>query len=98
MQKIKVRIRHFPKNTNPKAFAGDSSINAIPTKYVQKIQKAVDTYIKSDGNYYNLVTNNCADFVNDTINAADDIDISDRTIPVDYYKQLVEKYKGCEIK
>ena len=97
-QKVKVRTRIFPKNTNPKSFAGGSSIIGIPTKHLEKIQNAVNAYIRSDNNYYHVVTNNCADFVNDTINAADDIDISDKTIPVDYYNQLAAKYKGCEVR
>ena len=68
---MKVRTKRFPKNTQPNAFAGGSSIIGIPTKHLKKIQAAVNAYIGSENNYYHIVTNNCADFVNDTINAAD---------------------------
>jgi len=73
-------------NNSYNNFAGGSRITDISTKYGQKFQTAVNVYINSEDNYYNLITNNCADFVNDTINAADDVDISDKTISVVYYK------------
>lgn len=97
-QKVNVRIRRFPRNTRPTEFAGGSNIIGIPTKHLGKIQIAVNKYIKDENNYYHLITNNCADFVNDTINVADDVSIDDKTIPVDYYNQLTIKYKGCEIR
>lgn len=81
----------------PKHFARGSEIVGIPTKYLNKIQIAVNQYISSEDNYYNIITNNCADFVNDSINAADDINVSDETKPIDYYVNLVKKYKGCQI-
>lgn len=68
----------------------------IPTKYTDSIQQAANEYI-ADNSYYHLVTNNCADFVNDTINAANDVDVSDKTIPTDYFMQLKVKYPGCVI-
>ena len=44
-----------------------------------------------------IITNNCADFVNDAINVAQDIDISDKTIPAKYYSELIIKFPGCVV-
>lgn len=89
--KVKVRIRTFSKHTNTKNIAKGAEIIRILTKYPKKIQKAVNDYIAEKG-CYNLITNNCADFVNDTINAADDVSIWDKTIPNEYFEQLKSKY------
>jgi hypothetical protein len=94
--KVKVRTKTFSKHTNPSGFAKGAKIIRIPTKYPEKIQKAVNEYIAEKG-CYNLVTNNCADFVNDTINAADDVSVWDKTIPNSYYQQLEVKYPNCAI-
>ena len=63
----------------------------IPTTQNDKVQKAIDDYIKADWPY-NVVTNNCADFVNDVSNEADDINLWDKTIPNDYFDQLLKKH------
>lgn len=96
IQKVVVRIRRFPKNTATNLLAPGSKMIQIPTIYPDSIQKAVDQYI-ADKTYYHVVTNNCADFVNDSINAANDVDVSDKTKPVDYYAHLKFKFPGCGI-
>lgn len=96
LQKVVVRKTVFPKFTKLKNLAPGSKIVRIPTKYPDSIQKAVDDYI-ADETHYNLVTNNCADFVNDTINAASDVNVSDKTIPTEYYSQLTVKFPDCEV-
>ena len=63
----------------------------IPTENNDQIQKAIDKYIK-DNDKYHLIGNNCADFVNDNLNAADDVSLPDRTIPNDYMDMLIEEY------
>ena len=83
-----VRTRTFPKSTPPKSLAPGSKMVQIPTLYPDSIQQAVNQYI-ADNTYYHVITNNCADFVNDTINAASDVSVSDRTKPIDYYAQLI---------
>jgi hypothetical protein len=87
MQKVVVWTRRFPKSAQIQSLAPGSKMVRIPTAYPDSIQKAVNQYI-ADKTHYHVVTNNCADFVNDTINAASDINVSDRTKPLDYYKQL----------
>ena len=39
-----------------------------------------DDYIKDRPNYH-VITNNCADFVNDCLNEADDVSVWDDTLP-----------------
>jgi len=63
----------------------------IPTEHNDQVQKAINDYIEADWPY-NVITNNCADFVNDVANAAEDINLSDRTIPNKYFDQLLKKY------
>lgn len=94
LQKVVVRTRIFPKLTPIQSLAPGSKMVRIPTAYPDSIQKAVNQYI-ADKTHYHVVTNNCADFVNDTINAASDVDVSDRTKPIDYYKQLILKFPNC---
>jgi uncharacterized protein RhaS with RHS repeats len=69
----------------------------IPTENNEQIQKAIDDYIKADWPY-NVVTNNCADFVNDSLNAADDVNLPDRTKPNSYFDMLLKKYGPYKVK
>lgn len=94
LQKVVVRTRRFPKSAPIQRLAPGSKMVRIPTAYPDSIQKAVNQYI-ADKTHYHVVTNNCADFVNDTINAASDVDVSDRTKPIDYYKQLIFRFPNC---
>lgn len=96
MQKVVVRQRAFPRGTRPRDFARGSKMVRIPTMYINSIQKAVDEYIADDSAYH-LITNNCADFVNDSINAAEDVDVSDRSVPAQYYSELVKTFPGCVV-
>jgi hypothetical protein len=96
LQKVNVRTKKFSKATPIKSLAPGSKMVQIPTNYPESIQKAVNQYIK-DESFYHVVTNNCADFVNDTINAASDVSVSDYTKPIDYYANLSSKYTNCVI-
>lgn len=71
----------------------------IQTKYNDQVQKAIQDYIEADWPY-NAITNNCADFVNDVANAAEDINLSDKTIPNQYFDQLLKQYGPykCKLK
>lgn len=96
MQKVVVRIKKFSKTTPLKSIAPGSKMIQVPTNYPESIQKAVNQYI-ADESYYHVVTNNCADFVNDTINAASDVNVSDHTKPIDYYSNLLSKFSNCTV-
>ena len=62
----------------------------------EQIQKAVNQYI-ADKTSYHVFTNNCADFVNDTLNAAEDVSVWDKTEPKDYFQGLIDTYPDCLI-
>ncbi len=51
----------------------------------------------ADNTHQREATNNCADVVDDTINAAGDVDVNDKTIPIDYHTQLFSKFPDCAV-
>jgi len=95
-QKVDVRKRTFPKNTTPSYFVPGAKIMRISTTRPEQIQKAVNQYI-ADKTSYHVFTNNCADFVNDTLNAAEDVSVWDKTEPKDYFQGLIDTYPDCLI-
>lgn len=97
-QPSKVHIKGYPRGYNFKRLStSDSRIIRIPTKHPEKIQEFVNEYIKQKPKYH-IITNNCADFVNDAINSASDVDVSDATRPNDYLENLLEEFPSCELK
>jgi uncharacterized protein RhaS with RHS repeats len=86
MRDAEVHKKNIPSLDMPGA-----ELVMIPTKHNDQIQEAIDQYIK-DNDKYHVVGNNCADFVNDSVNAADDINLPDRTIPNSYMDTLLKKY------
>ena len=96
-QEVDVRQRIFPKGTSVKTLASGGKIIRIPTEHPDQIQNAVNKYISDKSNYH-VITNNCADFVNDVLNSADDVSVWDATIPKDYFEKLERQYPDCVIK
>lgn len=97
-QQTIVKKKTFPRGTPPRKFGSSgSSILRIPTTNAKQIQEAVDQYIK-DKSSYHVITNNCADFVNDCLNAADDVSVRDDTLPIDYFRDLKRQFPDCVIK
>jgi len=86
-----MRDANVHKKNIPSLDMPGAELVLIPTKHNDQIQKAIDQYIK-DNDKYHVVGNNCADFANDSVNEADDINLPDRTIPNDYMDMLLEKY------
>jgi hypothetical protein len=56
------------------------------------IEAAIRAYIDDDSAYH-PVTNNCADFITDTANVADDVNLTNRTVPNDFIESLLKQYK-----
>jgi RHS repeat-associated protein len=92
LHKAVVTTKNLPDLNMPGA-----EIVMLPTKHNSQIQEAIDAYIRADWPY-NVVTNNCADFVNDSLNAADDLNLFDRTIPNSYFDMILKKYGPYKIK
>jgi hypothetical protein len=92
-QDVRVRQVKFARGTDVKTIIKGASIIRIPTKHADKVQKAVTDYIEAKSSYH-VITNNCADFVNDALNAADDVSIPDATIPTTYFAKLTELFPG----
>jgi hypothetical protein len=82
------------KGKDAVALAAGGKIIRIPTEHPDDVQTAVDNYIR-DKSHYHLITNNCADFVNDVLNQAPDISIPDDTVPTDYFTELEKLYPDC---
>lgn len=57
----------------------------------------IESGIFTDETNYHVVTNNYAEFVTDTINAAKGVSVSDYTKPIEYYANLSSKYTKCVI-
>jgi hypothetical protein len=94
MQPALVR-RHLGKSV--KGLSAGGKVIRIPTEHAEKIQKAVDKYIAYESNY-NIVTNDCADFVNEVLSEAQDIHIVVCPLPKAYFKELERKYPDCVVK
>ncbi len=86
MEDVKVHTKKMTSLKMPGA-----EMVKIPTKHNDQIQKAIDDYMKEKHSYH-PVFENCADFVNDALNAADDLDLPDKTKPNDYMDMLLNKY------
>jgi len=82
----KVNIKEIPSLNMPGA-----QLVRIPIECNDQIKAAITEYIK-DNDKYHVIGNNCADFVNDVLNSADDLNLSDHTIPNDYMDMLIKKY------
>jgi hypothetical protein len=97
-QQTVVKKQRFAKGTRPKLFGSSGSdVVRIPTTDAAKIQAAVDEYIK-DKPHYHVITNNCADFVNDCVNEAKDVSLWDHTLPKTYFQAVTRTYPDCVIK
>ena len=94
LQEVNVRKHSFPKGTGVKTLASGGRIIRIPTEHPDQVQQAVNAYI-AERSHYHVITNNCADFVNDVLNAAEDISVSDHTLPKVYFDELVNLYPDC---
>ena len=94
MQEVSVRKHVFAKGTPLRTLASGGRIIRIPTEHPDQVQRAVDAYI-ADRSHYHVITNNCADFVNDVLNAAEDISVWDKTIPKDHFAELRRLYPDC---
>ena len=97
-QQTIVKKKPFPRGASPKWFGGGGAkVIRIPTVNAKQVQAAVDEYIK-DKSQYHAITNNCADFVNDCLNEADDISLWDHTLPIDYFRELERDFPDCVVK
>lgn len=96
-QRVEVRKKTFSKNTKPSQFVPGAKVIRIPTTKPEQVQAAVDQYI-TDATSYHVITNNCADFVNDVLNTVEDVSVWDKTVPKDYFQGLKETYPDCLIK
>jgi hypothetical protein len=76
--------------------AGGRAIR-IPTEHPEQVQSAVDRYI-THKSYYNVVTNDCAEFVNHVLNEAQDIKISGSPYPKHYFSELEKLYPDCAVR
>jgi hypothetical protein len=96
MQEVNVRTHPFAKGTSLRRMASGGRIIRIPTQHPNQVQRAVDAYI-ADRSHYHVITNNCAEFVNDALNKAEDISIPDKIEPKDYFAELTKLYPDCVV-
>jgi hypothetical protein len=80
-----------------KALSVGGRVIRIPTEYPDQVQTAVDNYI-ANKSYYNLVTNDCAEFVSHALNQAQDISVVGAPLPRVYFHQLENLYPDCVVK
>ncbi len=84
------------RGTSVKTLSAGGRIIRIPTEHPDQVQRAVSNYI-ADKSHYQVITNNCADFVNDVLNEAQDISIPDKIVPTDYFVELEKLYPDCVV-
>ena len=87
------------RGTNVRALSAGGRLIRIPTEHPDQVQRGVNNYI-TDRSHYNLITNNCAEFVNEVLNQADDIwipDIPGCQLPKAYFWELQKLYPDCVV-
>jgi hypothetical protein len=80
-----------------KALSVGGRVIRIPTEYPDQVQRAVDGYI-ADKSHYNIITNDCAEFVSHVLNQAKDISVVGAPLPKVYFHHLENLYPDCVVK
>ena len=78
-------FRDFPQPNAELAF--------IKTDYNDLIREHINKYIEASAKYH-PITNNCVDFITDTANEADDVDLENYTVPNDFFDELLKQLGG----
>lgn len=86
-QVAKVEVQHYPPFTSVDFIVPNARLLKIPTAFPEKIEQAVEGYIARNKPYHSF-TNNCACFIANSLNAADDVKIQKRFLPCSFYKEV----------
>jgi hypothetical protein len=87
---------HQTRGTSVKVLSAGGKVIRIPTEHPDQVQKAVENYL-SNTSYYNVLTNDCAEFVNHSLNGAQDISVAGQPLPKLYFWELQKLYPDCVV-
>lgn len=90
-QEAVVRQHH---GTSAMTLSAGGHLVRIPTEHPDQVQMAVNSYM-ADKTHYNVLTNNCAEFVNHVLNQAQDISVGTALVPKEYFTELQRLYPDC---